>query len=182
MDSDVTASFEDPAAAEDVAAALAQAGLGQDELLVFPAESDEALRAIRAASPNHVARAIVAPEVGSAIGFTLGFLGGGFFGLLLGSGVLVMMGREPAMAIGPFWSAVVGGLTLGVAGALAGYIFNAPLPKLDPAPERRPEPRLTVVSVTLPDDEAASVAETVAAKGPRRLGVWRRTADGWLPR
>ena len=181
MESNVTASFEDPAAAEDATAALAQAGVGEADVLVFPAESDEVLRELRAKSPNHHERALVAPELGAAAGFTLGFLGGGFFGLLLGSGVLAIMGREPAMAVGPFWSAVIGALALGFAGALGGYVFNAPLPALDPAPERSREPRLTVVSVSVPDEKARDVAEALASKGARRLGVWRRTPAGWLP-
>lgn len=181
METTVTASFEDPAAAEDAAATLAQAGVGEDDVLVFPADSDEVMRALRMASPNQVERALVAPELGTALGFTLGFLGGGFFGLLLGSGVLPIMGREPAMAAGPFWSAAVGALVLGAAGALCGFLFNAPLPALDPAPAREPEPRLTVLSVSVPDDRAAAVAEALRGKGPRQLGVWRRTPAGWLP-
>ncbi len=181
METTVTASFDDPDAAEEAAATLAQAGVEGGEVLVFPAESDEVLRALRMASPNHTERALVPPEIGAAMGFTLGFLGGGFFGLLLGAGVLPIMGREPAMAAGPFWSAVVGALVLGAAGALCGFIFNAPLPALDPAPAREPEPRLTVLAVSVPADRAAAVADALAAKGPRRLGVWRRTPAGWLP-
>jgi len=181
MESNVTASFDDQAAAEAAAAALAEAGVRDEDVLVFPADAEEVVRALRMASPNVQERALMAPELGAALGFTLGFLGGGFFGLLLGSGVLVIMGREPAMAVGPFWSAAIGAAVLGLAGALAGYILNAPLPALDPAPERKPEPRLTVVSVTVPDDRAAAVAEALSAKAPRRVGVWRRTPAGWLP-
>ena len=86
-------------------------------------------------------------------------------------------------AIGEILTERAGIKNLGVEGMMImGAVTGFGVALLASALERRPEPRLTVVSVTVPDDEAASVAETVAAKGPRRLGVWRRTADGWLPR
>src|SRR5690606_22111737 len=181
METTVTASFVDPAAAEEAAATLAQAGVAEGDVLVFPADADEVVRALRMASPNHQERAIVPAEVGAAMGFTLGFLGGGFFGLLLGAGVLNIMGKEPAMAAGPFWSAAIDALLLGLAGALGGYIFNAPLPALDPAPARDPEPRLIVVAVSVPAERAADVTDALATKGPHQVGVWRRTPAGWLP-
>ncbi|HLV13169.1 MAG TPA: hypothetical protein VKY42_12025 [Trueperaceae bacterium] len=181
METTVTASFDHPSAAEDAASALVQAGLQRSDVLVFPADSDEVVRALRMASPNHEHRAVVPPEVGSVMGFTLGFLGGGFFGLLMGAGALNIMGREPAMAAGPFWSAVIGAVVLGAAGALCGFLFNAPLPSLDPAPERPAEPRLTVVSAAVPADAATGIADALAERQPRDLRVWRRTPAGWVP-
>ena len=180
MDSTVTANFEHPSAAEDAATALLAAGVPRDDVLVFPAESDEFLRAQRLASPNHVDRGFVPPEVGAALGFTLGFLGGGFLGLLLGTGLLNVMGREPAMAVGPFWASLIGALVLGAAGALAGYIANVPLPALDPAPESPRTPRLTVVSVSVPADRAVEVVDSLAAMRPRDVTVWRRSEAGWM--
>ena len=181
METTVTANFEHPSAAEDAASALVSAGIPQSDVLVFPGDSDEVLRARRLASPNHIHRTIVPPDVGAAMGFTAGFLGGGFFGLLLGSGVLNVMGKGPAMAIGPFWSSVIGAVALGLAGALAGYIFNAPLPVLDPVHETAPQPRLTVVTATLPAEGAQAALDALGSKRPRDVTVWRRDEGGWVP-
>lgn len=181
MESNVTANFEHPSAAEDAASALVETGFPQADVLVFSGDSDEVMRARRLASPNHTERGIVPSEVGAAMGFTAGFLGGGFFGLLMGSGALSIMGKEAATAVGPFWAAVIGAVLLGLAGALAGYIFNAPLPVLDPVPEGAASPRLTVVSVRVPSDKAQDAASTLENKRPRDVTVWRRTEGGSVP-
>ncbi|HZJ10242.1 MAG TPA: hypothetical protein VFD39_11145 [Trueperaceae bacterium] len=180
--SSVTAVFEHPSTARDAEAALVNAGLGVDDVAVIPGESEETLRGRRLASPNHTQRALVPPDVGAAVGFTLGFLGGGFFGLLLGAGVLNIMGKEPAMAVGPFWSAVIGAAVLGLSGAIAGFVFNAPLPDLDPAPATsRAARKLTILSVGAPADREREVVELLERYGPSRLQVWRRDGGSWLP-
>ena len=181
MESTVTANFEHPSAAEDAASALVQAGFQESQVLVFPGDSDDVLRAKRLASPNLIHRAVVPPDVGAAMGFTAGFLGGGFAGLLLGSGVLNVMGKEAAISVGPFWSAVIGAVALGLIGALAGHLFNVPLPTLDPAPAEPASPRLTVVSVTLPDDRVQEAVDTISGKAPRDVRVWRRVSEVWVP-
>lgn len=180
--SSVTAVFEHPSAAHDAQSALAEAGLAVGDVAVIPGESEDVLRSRRLASPNESQRAIVPADVGGAIGFTLGFLGGGFIGLLLGSGALNIMGREPAMAVGPFWSAVIGALVLGLGGAIAGFVFNAPLPDLDPAPESTgTRKRLTILSVEAPSEHELEVVALLERFGPSRLQVWRRTDGSWLP-
>src|SRR5690606_12151386 len=143
--------------------------------------SEEVLRARRLASPNHIHRALVPPDVGAAMGFTAGFLGGGFGGLLLGSGVLNIMGKQAAMSVGPFWAAVIGALALGVAGALAGYFFNSPLPLLDPAHGSGPRPPLPLVTVPLPELRVLDALAAVDAKRPRDVTVWRSGEGGWVP-
>lgn len=181
METTVTANFEHPSAAEDAASALVDAGIPQSSVLVFPGDSEEVLRARRLASPNHIHRALVPPDVGAAMGFTAGFLGGGFGGLLLGSGVLNIMGKQAAMSVGPFWAAVIGALALGLAGALAGHIFNAPLPALDPAHDVGPRPRFTVVAVTVPEERAQEAVAAIDAKRPRDVRIWRSGEGGWVP-
>src|SRR5690606_34216729 len=104
---DITAVFDHPSAAQDAGRALAEAGFGQTELSIVACESDEILRGRRLDSPSEEVRAVAPPDVGAAIGFGLGFLGGGFLGLLLGTGTLRIMGVGPAMAAGPFLSAAI---------------------------------------------------------------------------
>jgi len=178
----ITAVFDHPSAARDAEAALAGADLGISAVHVLPGESEEVVRRQRMTSPNEIPRAVVPPDVGGAVGFTLGFLGGGFFGLLLGSGALNIMGREPAMAAGPFLSALIGAVVLGLAGAFAGYVFNAPLPALDPAPEHGDARRkLTIVSADVPAERQGEVLELLERFGPSSVGAWRRVDGSWLP-
>ena len=184
MDSTVTANFEHPSAAEDAATALLAAGVPRDDVLVFPAESDEFLRAQRLASPNLVERGFVAPEVGAAMGFTLGFLGGGFLGLLLGTGSLRIMGVGPAMAVGPFLSAAIGAVVLGLAGALAGYIFNASLPQPEPAPLAPSATRssdVTILRVGAPQEREGELLDLLNRFSPKQVDVWRNENGDWLP-
>lgn len=180
--SSVTAVFEHPSAARDAEAALVAAGLDVTDVTLQAGESEEILRSQRQRSPNYVFRGLVPPEVGAAMGFTLGFLGGGFVGLLLGAGALPIMGQEPAMAIGPFWSALIGAVVLGLGGALAGFLFNAPLPQLDPVAERgEARPRLTILTAGSPAGSEDEVVNVLQRFGPSRLQVWRRGDGGWLP-
>lgn len=182
--SDVTAVFDHPSAAQDAGRALAEAGFGQNELSIVAGESDEIVRARRLASPNEIHRAIVPPDVGAAAGFMLGFLGGGFLGLLLGTGSLQIMGVGPAMAAGPFLSAAIGAVVLGLSFALAGYIFNAPLPKLEPAPlesaSTRPVSR-TILRVGASPDRVGELVELLNRFGPQQVSVWRSSNGDWLP-
>ena len=178
----ITAVFDHPSAARDAEAALSAADLGISEVSVVPGESEEVLRRRRLASPNHTQRALVSPDVGGAVGFTLGFLGGGFVGLLLGAGALDIMGREPAMAVGPFWSALIGAVVLGLGGALAGFVFNAPLPALDPAEATDGAQRKqTIISASVPADRQHEVVELLERFGPSSLQAWRRDDGSWLP-
>lgn len=180
--SSVTAVFDHPSAARDAEAALLDAGLTATEIEVVPGESEEVLRRRRLASPNEIERGSLPPDVGGAVGFTLGFLGGGFLGLLLGSGALNIMGKEPAMAIGPFWSAAVGAALLGLAGVMAGYVLNAPLPQPDPAEAMVDTPkRRTVVSVLADVGREDEIVELLQRHGPGRVQVWRRDDGSWLP-
>lgn len=179
--SSVTAVFEHPSAARDAEAALIDAGLDSSAVTLQPGESEEVLRRQRLVSPNEVQRGLIPPDVGAAMGFTAGFLGGAFLGLLLGSGNLAIMGREPAMAVGPFWSALIGAIVLGLAGALMGFLFNTPVPKLDPVDEKGAKrPRLTIVNAGA-DDQVDEVVGVLQRFSPSSVQVWRRGETGWLP-
>lgn len=182
--SDVTAVFDHPSAAQDAGRALAEAGFGQGEMSIVAGESDEIVRARRLASPNETERAIVPADVGAAAGFTLGFLGGGFLGLLLGTGVLPIMGVGPAMATGPFLSAAIGAVVLGLGGALAGYILNAPLPNLEPAPLVAGSPRpasRTILRVGATPERETELVDLLNRFSPQQLSIWRSTNGDWLP-
>jgi len=179
----VTALFEHPSAAQDAATALLDAGFDRGNVKLFPGASEDVVRHERNLDPDVVHRGFMPPENGGALGFVLGFLGGGLLGLMLGSGALDIMGREPAMAVGPFWSAAIGAVVLGLAGALAGYLLNSPLPRLEPPSEeslrRRPAP--TVVSVATSGDGVQRARETLERSGPTRVSVWRADNGDWSP-
>lgn len=182
--SDVTAVFDHPSAAQDAGRAVAEAGFGQGEVSIVAGESDEIVRARRLASPNETARALVPPDVGAAAGFMLGFLGGGFLGLLLGTGTLRIMGVGPAMAAGPFLSAAIGAVVLGLGLALAGYIFNAPLPNLEPAPLVSGSPRpvsRTILRVGAAPERVNELVELLNRFSPQQVSVWRSADGDWLP-
>ena len=178
----VTAVFEHPSAARDAEAALIDAGLDASDVTLQAGESEEVLRNQRLVSPNEIQRGLVAPDVGAAMGFTGGFLGGAFGGLLLGSGALPVMGRVPAMAIGPFWSALIGAVVLGLAGALMGHLFNTPIPRLDPVDERAAKRvRLTILSAGTTGERVPEVVDVLQRFGPSTVQVWRHSETGWLP-
>ena len=180
--SSVTAVFEHPSAARDAEAALIDAGLDQSDVTLQAGESEEVLRKQRLASPNEIQRGLVPPDVGAAMGFTSGFLGGAFGGLLLGSGALGIMGREPAMAVGPFWSALIGAVVLGLAGALMGHLFNVPIPALDPVDEKAANRvRLTILSAGTASERVPEVVDVLQRFGPSTLQVWRHGETGWVP-
>lgn len=182
--SDVTAVFDHPSAAHDARTALAEAGFGPDDVSIVAGESEEVVRARRLASPNEIDRAVVPPDIGAAAGFMLGFLGGGFLGLLLGTGTLQIMGVGPAMAAGPFLSAAIGAVVLGLGGALAGYIFNASLPQPEPAPLTTGATRasdVTILRVGAPQDREGELVELLHRFNPKRLAVWRNENGDWLP-
>ena len=131
------------------------AGFDRDNVWLQPGASDDVIRTERNQDPDVIYRGYMTPDRGLSAGFVLGFLGGGLFGLILGSGGLELMGKEPAMAAGPFWSAVIGAVVLGLSGALAGHIFNSPLPKPEP-PEGDDHLRMsypTIVSVSAAGDD-----------------------------
>ena len=181
---DITAVFDHPSAAQDAGRALAEAGFGHNELSIVAGESDEIVRARRMASPNEIVRAVVPPDTGAALGFVLGFLGGGLLGLLLGTGTLRIMGVGPAMAAGPFLSAAIGAVVLGLGLALAGYIFNAPLPKLEPTPLVTGSPRptsRTILRVDASPERATELVELLSRFKPQQVSVWRSNNGDWLP-
>lgn len=182
--SDVTAVFDHPSAAHDANRALAEAGFGPDDVSIVAGESDEIVRAKRLASPNEIDRAVVPPDIGAAAGFMLGFLGGGFLGLLLGTGSLRIMGVGPAMAVGPFLSAAIGAVVLGLAGALAGYIFNASLPQPEPAPLAPSATRssdVTILRVGTPQEREGELLDLLNRFSPKQVDVWRNENGDWLP-
>lgn len=180
--SQVIARFDHPSAAQDAVTALVDAGFQRDAISLVPTASEDVLRARRALPVDAFDRAVVPPDSGAAMGFALGFLGGGFGGLLLGSGSVNVMGMEPAMAVGPFWSAAIGAVVLGFAGALAGYIFNSPLPKLQPdaadqaARSARVGTILSVMSAEERTNEARDVLGRFATGG---VNVWLKETRGW---
>lgn len=178
----VTALFEHPSAAQDAATALVDAGFARESVHLQPGASDEVLRTERNQDPDLVYRGFVPADRGMGMGFVLGFLGGGLFGLMMGSGALNLMGKEPAMAIGPFWSAVIGAVVLGLAFAFMGHVFNSPLPALDP-PEgdnlRQSYP--TIVSVDAGAAEALRAREALERFSARSVAVWQVDDGDWVP-
>lgn len=178
----IIARFDHPSAAQDAVSALVDAGFQRDAISLIPTASEEVLRAQRSLPVDAYHRAVVPPDRGAAMGFALGFLGGGFGGLILGTGALPIMGMGPAMSIGPFWSAAVGSLVLGLAGAIAGYVFNAPLPHLEPKgydPSAR-SPRIgTVLSVLTSDDRINEARSLLGRFSPEGLRVWSSSEDKW---
>lgn len=178
----VTAEYAHPSAARDAAAALADAGFGAAEVSLVPGADDNVLRAQRQSSPYKLERGEMPPANGAVLGFVVGLLGFGLLGLLMGSGMLNIFGKEAAQAVGPFWAAVIGGGVFGLALAFAGYIFNAPLPypePLDPAPGK-PDPRTFVSVITTAEQEAAA-GDALRRFDPNRVSVWHAANGDWLP-
>lgn len=178
----VTALFEHPSAAQDAATALVDAGFARENVHVQPGASDEVLRTERNQDPDLVYRGFVPADKGMSLGFVVGFLGGGLFGLMLGSGSLNLMGKEAAMAVGPFWSAVIGAVLLGLAGAFAGHVFNSPIPAPEP-PERDNlrQSYPTIVSVDAGEADALRAREALERFSARSVAVWRADNGDWLP-
>ena len=178
----ITALYEHPSAAQDAATALVDAGFDKNSVRLQPAASDDVLRTERNQDPDVIQRGLISADKGLSLGFVAGFLGGGLFGLMLGAGALNLMGKEPAMAVGPFWSAVIGAAVLGLAGALAGYLFNSPLPKPEP-PEadhlRKAYP--TIVSVATSPADAARAREALERSSPTSVAVWQADNGDWAP-
>lgn len=178
----ITALYEHPSAAQDAATALVDSGFDQSAVTVQPSASEEVLRTERNQDPDVVYRGVTSPDRGGALGFVIGFLGGGLFGLMLGSGALNVMGREAAMAVGPFWSAVIGAVILGLGLGLAGYFYNSPLPQPEP-PQDEPV-RLnvpTIVSVIAEGDDAQRAREAIDRSSPARVTVWHADNGDWTP-
>lgn len=179
----VTALFEHPSAAQDAATALVDAGFDKSRVTLRPGASEDVLRTERNQDPDLIYRGLIPADKGLSLGFVVGFLGGGLFGLILGSGGLELMGKEPAMAVGPFWSAVIGAVVLGLSGALAGHIFNSPLPKPEP-PEGDDHLRMsypTIVSVSAAGDDLQRARETLERSSPKSVSVWRADNGDWSP-
>lgn len=178
----ITALFEHPSAAQDAATALVDAGFDKSSVQLRPGASEDVLRTERNQDPDLIYREAVSTDKGLSMGFVVGFLGGGLFGLMLGSGGLELMGMEPAMAIGPFWSAAIGAVVLGLSGALAGFLYNSPLPKPEP-PEgnhvRSSYP--TIVSVTTSGDELQRAREMLERSSPKSVSVWQADNGDWAP-
>lgn len=180
---DVIAVFDHPSAANDAATALVDAGLDRSAVRVIAGASEEVLRRLRQASPDVIERGFMPPENGAALGFAAGFLGGGFLGLVMGSGALSIMGKEAAMQAGPFWAAAIGGIVLGAAGALAGFILNAPLPRPEPphaiASERRAS--TTIVQALVAPAASADALAALDRHQPATVRVWARDYGSWTP-
>ncbi len=178
----IVALFEHPSAGQDAATALLDAGFDREGVSRQPGASDEVLRTERNQDPDVIQRGFIPAEKGLGMGFALGFLGGGFFGLLLGSGSLNFPGMEPAMAAGPFWSAVIGAVAAGFAGAFAGYMINTPLPAPEPAHgghHRQSYP--TIVSVTTTSDDTTKAREVIERSAPASVTVWQADDGDWTP-
>ncbi len=178
----VTAQYDHPSAARDAAAALLGAGFGSGDVTVVASASDEVLRAQRQADPTVIERGEVPPVNGAVLGFVAGMLGFGLLGLLMGSGLIDMFGKEQAQAVGPFWAAVIGGGVFGLAFALAGFIFNSPLPHPEP-PEHvggKPDAR-TFVSVHTNTEQEAAASTALQRFEPSSLKVWHGSNGDWLP-
>lgn len=177
----IVALFEHPSAAQDATTALLDAGFDRDSVTRQPGASEDVLRTERNQDPDVIQRGFIPAEKGMAMGFAAGFLGGGLFGLMLGSGSLNIMGMEPAMAAGPFWSAVIGAAVAGFLGAFGGYMINNPLPALEPAHgghHRQSYP--TIVSVTTASD-ASKAREVIGRAGPSKVAVWQADNGDWTP-
>lgn len=178
----LTAQYDHPSKARDAAAALEAAGFDKGDVKVVAGASDEILRAQRQSDPYVLQRDEVPPATGTAMGFVVGLLGFGFIGLLTGSGLVNIMGKEAAQAVGPFWAAVIAGGIGGLGLALAGYIFNAPLPLPEP-PEHapgKPDPRTFVSVLTEPGKQAAAGA-ALSRFEPGLLTEWQADNGEWLP-
>ena len=180
---DVIAVFDHPSAANDAATSLVDAGLDRSSVRVVAGASEEVLRRIRQSSPDVIERGFMPAENGAALGFVAGFLGGGFLGLVMGSGAVNLMGKEAAIQAGPFWAAAIGGIVLGAAGALAGYILNAPLPRLEP-PHATPERRATqtIVQAVVARDGSTDALAALDRHQPTAVHVWERDDGSWTPR
>ncbi len=178
----ITALFEHPSAAQDAATALVDAGFHRGSVRLQPGASDDVIRTERNQDPDLVYRGFMSPDRGLSLGFVLGFLGGGLFGLMLGSGSLMVMGREPAMAIGPFWSAAIGAVVLGLALAFAGYLLNSPLPAAEPPEgENLRVAYPTIVSVETSPEDLARARDLLERSSPTRVSVWQADNGDWMP-
>lgn len=178
----ITALFEHPSAAQDAVTALVDAGFERERVGLQPGASDDVIRTERNQDPDLIYRGFMSPDRGLSMGFVLGFLGGGLFGLMLGSGSLMIMGREPAMAIGPFWSAAIGAIVLGLALAFAGYLLNSPLPALEPPQgENLRVAYPTIVSVATTPDDVGRAREALERSSPREVTVWQGENGDWVP-
>lgn len=178
----IVALFEHPSAAQDAATALTDAGFSRENVARQPGASEDVLRVERNQDPDVIQRGFIPAEKGLGMGFAVGFLGGGLFGLVLGSGSLNFPGMEPAMAVGPFWSAVIGAVVAGFAGAFGGYMINTPLPAPEPphgAHGRQSYP--TIVSVTTTADDTAKAREVIERSGPASITTWQTDNGDWTP-
>lgn len=178
----VTALFDHPSAAQDAATALIDAGFDKDLVKVQPGASEEVLRFERNQDPDTVPRGFITPDNGGALGFVAGFLGGGFLGLIMGSGSLFIMGQEAAVAVGPFWAAVIGAALFGVVGAFCGYTLNSPLPKLEPPQAEGARQSVpTIVSVATDGSRAQAAKDAIQHASPSRVTVWQASNGDWSP-
>lgn len=176
----LTAIFDHPSAAQDAATALVNAGFDKETVRVVPGTSDEVMRRLRNSDPDVIERDVMPPTNGAALGFVAGFLGGGLLGLIMGAGALHMMGQEAAIAVGPFWAAVIGGVSFGLIGAFWGFIFNAPLPRLEPPEaELRATSARTIVSLLTNDEKEELARGTVEQLHPTRMSLWRADNGDW---
>lgn len=209
MESNVTAVFDHVSAANDAQRALVDAGFDKDAVRVFPVLTEEARHRLLHPPSDAMERGLTSPTNGLGLGFVAGFFGGGALGLWLASGTLNVMGKGPAMAAGSFLSSLIGAIVLGAVGALAGYVFNVPLPRpeLDKSEadgsadttiitlEARGEPHpaweyrgarpsldATIVTVRTDSERAEEARALLDGIGARRsVSVWRGTDEGWVP-
>ncbi len=209
MESNVTAVFDHVSAANDAQRALVDAGFDKDSVRVFPALTEAARHRLLHAPSDDQERGLTTPQNGLGLGFVAGFFAGGGLGLWLASGTLDLMGKGPAMAAGPFLSTLIGAVALGALGALAGYVFNAPLPRPEsdkpeadggsdptivtqeargtphPAWEHlggRPSLDATIVTVRVESERSEEARAILSGIGSRRsVSVWHNTGRGWEP-
>lgn len=178
----VTALFDHPSAAQDAATALEDAGFTSESVTLLPLASEEVLRKERNQDPYVLYRGVTTPERGGAAGFVIGFLGGGLVGLMMGAGALHMMGMEPAVAAGPFWSAVTGALLLGFGCAFMGFTFNSPLNKPQPPTGMAPkEGASTIVTVAADAQGAEQAREALERQSAAKVTTWQADNGDWAP-
>lgn len=184
MSTRVIGIFDHVSAANDAVNALLEAGFAKEDVRVSAMASEDALAERRRRPRNMIVRRyLTPPSRGPQLGLVIGFITGALLGLLMSTGVLVVMGEGQAQFVGPVLATIIGAVVFGVFGAFFGFVSNADLPTLDPQePLDESFAKRTVVSVATDDTNAAAarvVMEQHKAHGGAKL--WRRDDGSWVP-